>query len=274
MIADSRSPQGARLTTIEVRLHRFVLAELNTHRAFSRNSASSRAIPVARVIESVTADPALPIEFGTSRPGMQAGPPLEDESEALETWLEARDAAVRAATKLRQLGVHKQVTNRLLEPFEWHTVIVTATDWEGFWAQRCSDLAQPEIRAAAMAMRAAFQESITSEVPHGAWHLPYVDSARESLDPDTARRVSAARCARVSYLTQDGRRSVAEDLQLFDRLVSAAPPHASPLEHVATPAESADLWRGNFRGWDQLRHRVLAARAGPTAPGASWPERT
>lgn len=257
VVADSLSPTGSRVTTIEARIHRFVLAELNTHRAFSRNSASSRAVPVARMIRSVETDPALPEEFGTAKAGMQAGPPIENDMEALTAWLAARDAAVAAARTLAELGVHKQVTNRLLEPFQWHTVIVTATYWDGFWQQRCSDLAQPEIRVAAQAMRAAYDASTPTAVGEGEWHLPYLQADEASLDVEVAKRVCAARCARVSYLTHDGVRSIDEDLTLYERLVTATPPHASPLEHVATPTRSDSDPVGNLRGWVQLRHLVL-----------------
>ncbi len=260
VVADSVSPAGVRLTTIEVTLHRFVLAELNTHRVFSRNSASSRAIPVHKQVARVVEDPAVPIEFGANQPGMQAGAALAgaDHDAALATWLEARDHAVEAVERLAALGVHKQVTNRLLEPFMWHTVIVTATEWDGFWEQRCSPLAQPEIRVAAEAMRAAFDASSPTTVPAGGWHTPYLRPEDGDLDVDTAIRVSAARCARVSYLTHDGRRDVAKDLELFDRLVTARPPHWSPLEHVATPAAPDEQPPGNLRGWAQLRHATVA----------------
>ena len=258
VVADSVSPAGSRVTTIEARIHRFVLAELNTHRAFSRNSASSRAIPVAKMIRSVETDPALPEEFGTAKAGMQAGPPVENEMEALTAWLSARDAAVQAARTLAELGVHKQVTNRLLEPFQWHTVIVTATYWDGFWLQRCSDLAQPEIRVAAQAMRAAYDASATEGGRRRgvAPALPPGGRGRASTRTWPSR-VCAARCARVSYLTQNGVRSIDEDLTLYERLVTATPPHASPLEHVATPATSDSGPQGNLAGWVQLRHLVL-----------------
>ena len=260
VVADSVSPSGVRLTTIEVTLHRFVLAELNTHRVFSRNSASSRAIPVHKQVARVVDDPAVPIEFGANQPGMQAGAPLtgEDHDAALAAWLTARDEAVAAVGRLRELGVHKQVTNRLLEPFMWHTVIVTATEWDGFWEQRCSPLAQPEIRVAAEAMRAAFDASTPDPVALGEWHTPYLREEDGDLDPETARQVSAARCARVSYLTHDGRRDVEKDVELYDRLVTARPPHWSPLEHVATPARPGEDPPGNLRGWAQLRHSAVA----------------
>jgi len=262
VVADSVTPGGARVTTVQVTMHRFVLSELNTHRVFSRNSASSRAVPVARQIERVVNDPALPIEFGSKRAGMQAGPPLDQEAhqDALATWLSARDAAVEAARRLADLGVHKQVTNRLLEPFMWHTVIVTATDWNGFWSQRCSPLAQPEIRLAAEAMRAAVQGSTPLEVDFGEWHLPYVSDLDRTEVPtiELLQRISAARCGRVSYLNHERTRDLDDDLRLFDRFVTARPAHASPLEHVATPAAGGGAVVGNLRGWLQLRHLVLA----------------
>ncbi len=260
IIADSTSPSGVRLTTIEVTLHRFVLAELNTHRVFSRNSASSRAIPVRKQIARVVDDPAIPVEFGANQRGMQAGEPLtgDEHDQALSAWLEARDHTVESVTRLQELGVHKQVTNRLLEPFMWHTVIVTATEWDGFWEQRCSPLAQPEIRVAAEAMKAAYGASEPDPVDLGEWHTPYLRDDDGDLDPETARQVSAARCARVSYLTHDGRRDIAKDLELYERLVTARPPHWSPLEHVATPAPAGESTLGNLREWRQLRHSVVA----------------
>ncbi len=256
VIADSISPAGVRLTTIEVTLHRFVLAELNTHRVFSRNSASSRAIPVSKQVARVVHDPAIPVEFGANQPGMQAAAPLEgaEHEAALATWLQARDAAVEAVERLAELGVHKQVTNRILEPFMWHTVIITSTEWDGFWEQRCSPLAQPEIRWAAEAMRAAFDASTPAPVGLGEWHMPYVRDEDGDLDLETAKAVSAARCARVSYLTHDGRRDIAKDIELYERLVTARPPHFSPLEHVATPTADGDQPPGNLRGWAQVRH--------------------
>jgi thymidylate synthase ThyX len=261
VILDSVSPAGVRLTTIEVTLHRFVLAELNTHRVFSRNSASSRAIPTPKQLQRLIDDPAVPIEFGTNQRGMQAAAPLtgDEHDAALAAWLEARDHAVDAARRLFDLGVHKQVVNRILEPFMWHTVIVTATDWDGFWEQRCSPLAQPEIRVAAEAMRAAFDASEPTPVPTGGWHTPYLRPDEGDLDVELRKRLSAARCARVSYLTHEGRRDLEADETLYQRLVTADPAHWSPLEHVATPSDDPAV-PGNFRGWLQLRHVVESAR--------------
>ena len=189
---------------------------------------------------------------------MQGGEPLSAEmaSYARSVWELAADQAMRSAKKLQAAGVHKSVTNRLLEPFMWHTVIVTATDWENFWGLRCSALAQPEIRMVAEAMKAAFDASHPLELDYGDWHAPYIQPDEDCLDADV-RKVSAARCARVSYLTHDGRRDISKDMELYDRLVSSDPPHASPLEHVATPARPDHEVQGNLRGWQQLRLLVM-----------------
>lgn len=261
VVLDSISPNGDRLTTMEVKLHRFVLAELNTHRAFSRNSASSRAIPIKKQIERVMDDPAMPIEWGSNRPGMQAGEPFSGEFAeiARRMWIQAREDAVFHAEQLEAFGLHKQLVNRLLEPFMWHTVIISSTEWGNFWRQRCthlSPLAQPEMRAAADAMFLAYMSSLPERLEWGEWHMPYLsDQERWCWSPDILQRVSAARCARVSYLTHDGKRDMNEDLALYEKLISATPRHASPLEHVATPAHEGSI-PNNFTGWAQLRHMV------------------
>lgn len=261
VIADSVSLDGIRLTTLEVTLHRFVLAEFNTHRVFSRNSASSRAIPLRKTIERVLDDPAVPLVFPAEKPGMQGGEPLDTNAaaDALDIWHTASLDAIRHARRMQDLGVHKSVVNRILEPFLWHTIIVTSTEWDNFFAQRCSPLAQPELRAAADLMRAALNTSTPKRVDFGEWHLPFIheddltDCRRAGIDPC---HVSVARCARVSYLTHDGVRDVREDEALYQRLVTAEPPHWSPLEHVATPIKvpQAHLMPGNLYGWAQLRH--------------------
>ena len=245
---------------MEVRMHRFVLAEFNTHRVFSRNSASSRAIPVRRTLGRVAEDPAIPLGWPTEQKGMQGGEPLgeQEADQALEIWLKARDQAIESASQLATLGVHKSVTNRLLEPFMWHTVIVSSTEWENFWGLRLSALAQPEMGAVASLMREAYLGSNPTPLAYGQWHLPYIRTEDQDLPVEQQCKISAARCARVSYLTHDGVRDPDKDIELYDRLVTVTPPHASPLEHVATPCSGLGdhLHRGNFEGWDQLRHSV------------------
>jgi thymidylate synthase ThyX len=255
VLLDSISPSGIRLTTFEVTFPRFVLAEFNTHRMFSRNSASSRAIPTAKLLERVEDDPATPLEWGRNQKGMSAADVLgaDEEEEAKRVWLSARDAAVAHARKLLELKVHKQELNRILEPFLWHTVIVTATEWENFFDLRCASNAQPEIRAAALAMREALAASRPSAVAYGGWHLPLVGNDERSLPLNVQKKISAARCARVSYLTHEGKRETEKDVELFERLQGDR--HLSPFEHVATPSPDVEF-HANFRGWIQMRKEI------------------
>jgi thymidylate synthase ThyX len=264
VLLDSVSPAGVRLTTLEVTFPRFVLSEFNTHRMFSRNSASSRAVPTSKLLERVESDPVLPLEWGRNKAGMSASDTLspQEEEEAKRIWLRARDAAVVHARALLLLKVHKQELNRVLEPFLWHTVIVTASEWDNFFALRCSMNAQPEIRAVAVAMREAMEASRPGEVAYGQWHLPLVQGDERTLDVELQKKISAARCARVSYLTHDGSRAIEKDVELHDRLKSDR--HLSPFEHVATPAPDAEF-HANFCGWLQMRREIEAA---------TWPSLT
>jgi thymidylate synthase ThyX len=301
VLADSRSPAGYRLTTLEATFPRFVLAEFNTHRVFSRNSASSRAIPIAKQLRRVLEEPYVPIEFGSNQPGMQAGAPLDGEKlEAAEAeWLRARDDAVRRVLGLvaapdfvagaplldvlqqveeairdraqpaAWLNVHKQVANRLLEPFMWHTVIVTATEWDNFWNLRCHADAQPEIRLVAEEMRAAVEGSEPAELGWDEWHLPLLrpEDREQVASIEDLIKVSAGRCARVSYLTHAGKRDLDADIELHDRLLESG--HMSPLEHPARPLAEAELkeseWSGNFRGWHSYR-KDIPGEANPLGP--------
>ena len=312
IIADSISPEGVRLTTYEVRFHRFVLAEFNTHRVFSRNSASSRAIPVEKMLDRFRYDSAMPVAWPAEQKGMQGGTDLEgdDLDDAQSLVGEVHAATYRAV--MDYLGkhqkpqrLHKSVINRLLEWGQWHTAVVTSTSWENFFEQRCSPLAQPEIRVAAEMMREAYDASEPRKLTEGEWHLPYIEpqdweaisvaaKSMESpaLDQEMAAmgtKISAARCARVSYLTQDGKRDIEQDLTLYERLVTAEPPHWSPLEHVATPwaanrqcegidfPATAGSWSswidvpvdhlpkvGNLLGWRSLRTEVEAQKGAVT----------
>ena len=284
IIADSLSPDGVRLTTMVIDLPRIVLAELNTHRMLSKSSASSRAIPVEKMIGRVIDDPYIPEQWDLNGTGMQGHGIITDPVEiagCVADWLAARDAAVASAHRLLHRRIHKQTTNRLLEPYLWHTVIVTATEWSNFFNLRCNPLAHPALRNTAEAMREAMAASSPNPVDYGEWHLPYFDAERDvDIDPTDRPKVCAARCARVSYLTHDGNRDPSKDVALADSLLSNG--HMAPLEHVARPLTHDDLWMalgayspevapdehfaGNFRGWMQLRKTIpheadiLAAR--------------
>lgn len=262
IVADSISGDGVRLTTMEVTFHRFVLSEFNTHRVLSRNSASSRAIPVEKQLERLAESPAFPISWPCEQPGMQGGTELEgdDLAEAQTLFEQVHAFTLKAVSDYvsahpdKAHRVHKSVTNRLLEPFMWHTVVVSSTEWENFFGLRCSPQAQPEIRVVAEMMRDIYDNSTPKPVALGEWHLPYIaDEERSSIDIQRLRHMSVARCTRVSSLHAGDIKDYEVDLRLFNVLTSATPPHASPLEHIATPDRGDDV-PGNFDGWLQLRH--------------------
>lgn len=273
VIADSISPEGIRLTTMELRYPRAIHAEFMTHRMFSRNASSSRAIPVERLIAEAEDDPAVPTWWGANQRGMQARQELTGSNlEAVQReWFWARDAAVASAKLMAIRGAHKQLVNRLLEPYTHIRVLVTATDWANFYALRRHPDAEPHMQALADAMAFAQGASTPVLLNPGQWHAPYVAELYDRSSTEQAEqavKLSVARCARVSYKTHDGQLpEVAADLALYDRLVGSNPLHASPAEHQATPDRRSDwsppfcteskwerphLW-GNLRGWCQYR---------------------
>lgn len=253
VIADSIGPTACRITTLEVTMHRFVLAEFNTHRVFSRNSASSRAIPVRKIIRNMIDELAIPLSWTSEQSGMVGGDQLTDQRKvaAERVWQNAAEDAIRHAKLLIDLGVHKSIVNRLLEPFMMHTVIVTSTEWDNFFNQRCHPDAQPEIQATANAMRDALNASTLVQKDVMDWHLPYIQDDEHDLPLQIQQKISVARCARVSYLTHDGVRHIEKDIELHDRLLRQNPPHASPFEHVAQCAHRHRF--ANFVGWMSLR---------------------
>lgn len=254
VVADSISLSGKRLTTLQLRYPRFIHSEVMTHRMFSRNASSSRAIPVERLIQDVIDDPAAPIFWGKNQKGMQAYQELEGRHLANVKWFwdNARESAIMHAKDMARYGAHKQIVNRVLEPFAHINVVVTATEWDNFFALRDHPAAQPEIAALARHMRKVMEMSEPRVMANGDWHLPYVrQSELLELTLREQTRVSAARCARVSYMTHEGREpDVKGDLLLFDRL--AAEQHMSPMEHQATPAV-VDGFVRNFYGWISQR---------------------
>lgn len=258
IVEDSVGPNRVRLTTMEVTFPRIVLAEFNTHRMFSRNSASSRAIPFAKLVERVMETPFVPEEWGTNKAGMQAGDALSGDLAivAERIWLDARYEAVLNARKLHELGVHKQLVNRLLEPFMWHTVLVTSTEWDNFLNLRCHPDAQPQIQVASRLMKKALDEGSPRTIAEGEWHLPMITMAeRETMPIEDQRWVSAGRCARLSYLTHHGTRDVQADIDLAFKLRLSG--HMSPFEHQAQAVEDWSIkMHGNFRGWRQFRKTI------------------
>lgn len=260
VILDSVSHKGVRLTTFQLKYHRFIHSELMTHRVFSRNASSSRAIPVMKVLRQVWSDPAIPIHWGQNQPGMQANAQLDGwkKTAARTLWKLAGKVACVFAYAMVKVGLHKQVANRILEPWQFIHVVLSATTFDNWFALRDHSDAQPEIRELAQKMRKALNGSHPARLKPGQWHLPYLTfSERAVLSTGTARKVSAARCCRVSYLKHDGKESdIFEDEKLCDRLTKSKPIHASPFEHVASPLDNSNLRSGNFQGWMQYRELV------------------
>ena len=267
VIEDSTCNHGKRITTLELQYQRFIHGEFLTHRVFSRNSMSSRAIPVEKMIEQVRSNPAMPVYWGANRPGMQAKQELDVFAlhAAKAAWEKAAREAADTAEHMERTGLHKQIANRILEPFQWMRTIVTATEWDNFFALREHPDAQPEFQALANAIHLAMNESTPvnrwfqgRSAQTSSWHLPYISSGeREYYVPSLLPKLSAARCARVSYLTHDGNTpSIDKDIELYDRLITSTPMHASPVEHQAYPAETSSAPSGNFVGWVQYRQTI------------------
>jgi hypothetical protein len=215
------------------------------------------------MIEELRRDPAMPIYWGSNKPGMQAGDEVDSIHNVTSDWLDCMEEAIVYAQRLIASGLHKQIANRILEPWAHINVVVTATDYANFYMLRRHKDAQPEMKALADAMWDAQQLSVPHELQVHEWHLPYVhieDYLTLRIEPGTLwqdepdsveilRKISVARCARVSYLTHDGRRtSVKEDLELHDKLMVGQPLHASPAEHQATPDRTSDYGRMSYEG--------------------------
>ncbi len=289
IIADSINANNVRITTFELQYPRFIHAEVMTHRMFSRNSASSRAIPVAKVIEQVKTNAATPIHWGKNQTGMQAKEELAGvtKSVAKYTWAKAAEAAAEFARDLTKCELHKQVVNRILEPFQTMKVVVTATEWNNFWWLRDHPDAQPEIQKLARVMKGEYEYSKPESLDSDMWHLPYVktsikekghnirkqyyfDEQDSEITLDQAIKISCSSCAQVSYRKLDTSLEKAEDI--YKKLVESEPVHASAFEHVAKCMDTwnhfdwedgwthedhhGNVWSGNFRDWVQYRQLI------------------
>jgi len=253
VVCASVSSVGKKLTTLELTYPRFILAELNTHRMLSRNTASSRAIPLTKMIEKVEENPAIPVHWGINQAGMQASDDQVDLRYAMDWWLRAKRSSVNSAHDAIRLDLHKQIGNRVLEPFMMVTTLVSATEWDNFFAQRISPAAQPEIQELAKCMKQAMDEAEYRKVD---WHMPYITYKERTIMSDiNARKVSVARCCRVSYNNQGSDKfSIDDDIKRHDLLLEAG--HWSPFEHVAQSLSSDKIRSGNFNGWMQYRNVV------------------
>jgi hypothetical protein len=291
IIADSVSPSGSRITTMEIEYPRFILAELNTHRMLSKNSASSRAIPAKALREHIKLNSAGPVYWGRNQAGMQAKESLSgpDLTEATYVWEKARSDALGWSEILSEkLNLHKQIANRITEPWMTMKTVISGTEWANFYYLRDHSDAQPEIRELAHKMYVAHSASTPQLLYPGEWHVPYIntnrnpggvvaysDSQGRELSAEDACAVSASCCAQVSYRKNDDTLEKAK--KIYDQLIYSKPAHASPVEHQATPMDLAttcayepetwqlgvthvsangDLWSGNFRSWIQYRKLI------------------
>lgn len=255
MVLDSVSIVGKRLITVECEYPRFIHAELMTHRAFERNAGSSRAKPLSFMINMVETDPVVPIKWGAEQKGMKTGDSIPESliPEAIETWLWARDQAVIAATRLGSLGVHKSLCNRVLEPFSWIKVVITATEWNNFFKQRDHGDAEIHFQLLAKEIRKLIKESTPK---YTDWHLPYIqDDDRAIAEIHYLKYVSVARCAYVSYFkpgasTKDISYDYSKALELTQ---GSGFGHWSPFGHVAQASIDRTHRSGPFIGWSQFR---------------------
>jgi hypothetical protein len=243
---------------------RFIHAEFMTHRAFSRNAASSRAIPFEKQLSAMYRDPAVPLVWGSNQKGMQAGAELEHEEtlKAEREWLDAMEEAARYAGRLWERGCHKQIVNRVIEPFTHIVVLVSATEWANFLELRDHEAAEPHMRLLAQAIRHELETAPIQRLEPGEWHLPFTGT-KEASPAAIAHSVACA--ASTSYKTVEGFDMSPEAAKrLHDQFVNSRPQHASPLEHVARVDGNVmdnDHWQfprdhGNFVGFRQYRRMI------------------
>jgi hypothetical protein len=278
---------GQEIVTFELDYPRFIHAEIMTHRMFSRNAQSSRAVPVSKTLE-VNQEWVKPVQWGKNKSGMSAGEELDGVSleSAKALWDCAAKEAFVFSKRLADVGLHKQWSNRLTEPFSRIKVVVTATEWDNFfWLRDDPDAAQPEIVELARKMQTAYTDADFIALHADQWHLPYIetrttlneqqyfDSDGRVLSLEDALKISASCCAQVSYRKLDDSKEKA--IEIFNRLFSGPKPHLSPVEHQAMCFDGdwfgsgadwieglthqdrhGNYWSGNFKDFIQYRQCI------------------
>lgn len=262
------------IITFELEYPRFIHSEFMTHRVFSRNGASSRAIPIKKQIEHIREFTAQPVSWGKNKTGMQATELIENPEIAIQVWNLARDYAIQSAENMIELGIHKQISNRILEPFSHMKVVLTATEFSNWFELRDHEDAQPEIQELAKKMKEAMEKTPPKNLDFDEWHMPYYNhgfwsrDCSESLEDAIA--ISASCCAQVSYRKLDD--SLDKAKNIYERLIASKPIHASPFEHQACPMKidndwknipgithldkNGNHWSNNFKGWIQYRSLI------------------
>lgn len=284
IIKDSTCQNGKRLTTFELEYPRFIHAELMTHRALSKNSASSRALPVKFMISQVWNNMAMPVHWGKQQGGMQAKEELVGWALTFSKllWVLSGKMMCILTWFLLKCKLHKQVANRILEPWSHIKIVLSATEFDNFFHLRKHLDAQPEIHELARQMYREYINSKPMNLELGEWHLPYVESDRgesniryfinltqeesalrypdkdgyfrEYFTLEQAQILSSSLCAQVSYRKSDF--SLVKAIKIYNRLVESKPVHASPFEHQGTPEGWPDARSGNFKGWKQYRELI------------------
>lgn len=266
VVADSINANGVRLFTILAKYPRFIHAELMTHRGLSKNTSSSRAIPVEKMLAEIVRNPAMPEFWGLNQSGMQAKGEVRGVARwlAKKLWRTARWPAVAASWLMHKVGIHKQLANRLVEPWQHVTVLISGTDrcWHHFFGLRAHPDAQPTFQVLAYRILDRYLGHTPNIVKPGGYHMPFGDYLPDDVPDRMKLKIATGRSARLSYLTHDGERSAAKDIGLHERLIAADPAHASPFEHCAmsVPFVRPGL-RSNFdvgygadsSGWLQYR---------------------
>ena len=262
------------LYTIRMRYPRVIHSEIMTHRVFSRNARSSRAVPVRTMLEEVRNTPYVPWHWGKNQKGMQAAQECEElvtipnqgdgwsDMDRVSAWLNARDFAADTAQGFMEAGYHKQNPNRLLEPFSWIDTLITATQWDNFlWLRQHKD-AEPHLQDLANLVAKSISEAEIQNLTTDDWHLPYItEHEMKTYEDSVLLKLSAARCARISYKPFNGDSTITAELARFNLLVGSKRVHASPLEHQAKPdykdkkGYALTHRHGNLTGW--IQHRKL-----------------
>jgi len=293
VVADSINVQGDRLTTMTLQYPRYIHSEFLRHRMFSNSVSSSRAIPTDKMVDQVTSNPAMPVYWGKNQPGMSAS---EEEDELVHingayfppdvAWKIACDRSAEVAKEFAMAGYHKQIVNRMVEPWQFINQVVSATDYANFYHLRIDSAAQPEIQELARVMHEAMDDSDPVTRRDSA-HLPFITNKdRDRYDAFACIRISMSMCAQQSYRKSD--RSIEKANVIYKKLVESRPVHASPAEMVATPfseeeymarircrnaiyddlinmsvakhvaRQSADqfMYAGNYKGWRQARMHI------------------
>ena len=277
VILASAASNCPNLYTIRMRYPRVIHGEIMTHRVFSRNARSSRAVPVLTMLEEVRKTPYVPWHWGKNQKGMQA---FEENNTPVvfgngednfiqgyytreEAWLKACNNAVNIAEAFMEADYHKQNPNRLLEPFSWIDTLITATQWDNFLWLRQHHAAEPHLQDLANLVAKAIAEAEIQNLTTNDWHLPYITEHEiEIYHNSILLRLSAARCARISYKPFNGDSTIEAELNRYNSLMADDRVHASPLEHQGKPdykdkhGYTLPHYHGNFTGWIQQRKLV------------------